>query len=35
MYLTHMAEKLGFRLRQHALAAQKYFIWNPENKTCH
>ena len=26
MYLIHMAEKLGFRLRQHALAAQKYFI---------
>ena len=26
MYLIHMAEKLGFRLRQHSLAAQKYFI---------
>ena len=26
MYLIHMAEKLGFRLRQHALAAQKDFI---------
>ena len=26
MYLIHMAEKLGFRLRQHSLAARKYFI---------
>ncbi len=26
MYLIHMAEKLGARLRRHALAAQKYFI---------
>ena len=26
MYLIHMAEKLAFRLRQHSLAAQKYFI---------
>ena len=26
MYLIQMAEKLGFRLRQHSLAAQKYFI---------
>ena len=26
MYLIHMAEKLGARLRQHSLAAQRYFI---------
>lgn len=26
MYLVHMAEKVGFRMRQHALSAQKYFI---------
>ena len=26
MYLIHMAEKLGFRLRQHSLAARKFFI---------
>ena len=26
MYLVHMAEKLGVRLRQHSLAAQGYFI---------
>jgi len=26
MYLIHMAEKVSYRLRQHALVAQKYFI---------
>ena len=26
MYLVHMAEKLGARLRQHSLVAQRYFI---------
>ena len=26
MYLIHMAEKLGARLRQHSLTAQRYFI---------
>ena len=26
MYLVHMAEKLGARLRQHSLASQRYFI---------
>ncbi|MEX2352806.1 MAG: DNA polymerase IV, partial [Gammaproteobacteria bacterium] len=26
MYLIHMAEKVGYRLRQHAMVAQKYFI---------